>query len=71
MIELIGEIDLFVSLPLFLNALVYVVSPEVGSQISPIMKNIDKLPNLEILSLSCDVYMVASIRSGYEPRIIK
>lgn len=57
-IEVLEETNLMESLPVFLNELTNIV-PELN------LANINSLPNLDILSIACDVYMVASRRPGY------
>lgn len=57
-IELLTETNLIESLPLFLGELMYIM-PELQLQ------GLDELPNLDVLSVACDVYIVASKRPGY------
>ena len=57
-IEVLEETNLMESLPLFLGELINIV---------PVLNipNINQLPNIEILSTACDVYMIVSRRPGY------
>jgi hypothetical protein len=57
-IEILSETNLIESLSLFLNELANLV-PELP------IRDINNLPNYEILSIACDVYMIAAQRPGY------
>lgn len=61
-VEVLYDTTLIESLPLFLNELMILV-PDLS------LTDINTMPNLDILSIACDVYMIASKRPGYECNI--
>jgi hypothetical protein len=61
-IEVLEETNLIESLPIFLNELINII-PDLKKTLD--CSKINNLPNIEILSIACDIYMVASKRPGY------
>ena len=61
-VEVLGETTLIESLPIFLNELTNLI---LGLDLS----EVQNIPNLDILSIACDVYMIASKRPGYESNL--
>jgi hypothetical protein len=57
-IEILNETNLDESLPLFLYELSAIV-PEIK------LEKIESIPNLNVLTIACEVYMIASRRPGY------